>query len=67
MSVKLNKIQQDILLDLPIRYHYKNKIKHICEKHNLRVQSFLEYVLGSYFGEFPRSSFSLEHHLKEIF
>lgn len=60
MSVKLNKTQQDILLDLPLRYRYKNKIKHICEKHNLRVQSFLEYVLGSYFGDISVSLFDKE-------
>lgn len=51
MSKKLDKVQQALLLDLPIRYTYKNKIKHICEKHNIRVQSFLEYVLRSYFDD----------------
>lgn len=51
MSKKLDKVQQSILMDLPIRSCYKNKIKHICEKHNIRVQSFLEYVLRSYFDD----------------
>ena len=63
MSEKLNKIQQGILLDLPLRYHYKNKIKHICEKHNLLVQSFLEYVLGSYFGDISVSLFDSDSDL----
>lgn len=46
---RLNKTQYEILMNLPIRYCYKNKIKRICEKHNLRVQSFLEYLLKTYF------------------
>lgn len=51
MSKKLSKIEQDTLLKLPIRYHYKNKIKYICEEHNIEVESFLEYLLHVYFND----------------
>lgn len=51
MKNKLNKNQYDILMNLPIRFCYKHKIKHICEKRNLRVESFLEYLLHVYFND----------------
>ncbi len=51
MIKKLDKVQQAILLDLPIRFAYKNKIKHICEKYNIRVQSVLEYIFRVYFED----------------
>lgn len=49
MKNKLNKNQYEMLMNLPIRYCYKHKIKHICEKRNLRVESFLDYLLKIYF------------------
>lgn len=44
---KINKI----LNDLPIRPHYKNKIKHICKKHNIRVETCLDFILNVYFED----------------
>lgn len=41
MKIRLNKNQYDTLMNLPIRYCYKHKIKRICEKQNIRVESVL--------------------------
>lgn len=49
MKNKLNKNQYEMLMNLPIRYCYKYKIKHICEKRNIRIEDFLEYLLKIYF------------------
>lgn len=51
LSKKLSKIEKDILLSLPIGFHYKNEIKRICKKHNISVRYFLGYVVKVYFDD----------------